>query len=199
MKVFISWSGEPSRSIARALDSWLERVVQPVDAWISTHDIASGARWNEAITKQLDETNFGIVCVTMENQSAPWLTFEAGALAKSVERGRVVPLCIDLRPSDLRWPLAAFQARSLGEAAMRTLVHDINAACEKPIPKDALDDVFEAMWPRLKAAIDKALTGAPSAQEPQRSQEDMLAEVVEIVRALGGGNHREGLRHSKPS
>jgi hypothetical protein len=53
MQVFISWSGEPSRSIARALDPWLERVVQQVDAWIFTGDISSGARWNEKVAKPL--------------------------------------------------------------------------------------------------------------------------------------------------
>jgi hypothetical protein len=39
MRVFISWSGEPSRSIARALDGWLESVVQHVDAWMSDEEI----------------------------------------------------------------------------------------------------------------------------------------------------------------
>jgi TIR domain len=97
VKGFISWSGEPSRSIARALDGWLESVVQHVDAWMSDADIGSGQRWNEAISKSLDETDFGIVCVTRANQHAPWLIFEAGALAKSVNEGRVVPLCIDLK------------------------------------------------------------------------------------------------------
>jgi hypothetical protein len=56
VKVFISWSGEPSRSIARALDGWLESVVQHVDAWMSDEEISIGARWNDAIAKSLEET-----------------------------------------------------------------------------------------------------------------------------------------------
>jgi hypothetical protein len=31
MRVFVSWSGEPSRSIAEALAVWLERVVPQID------------------------------------------------------------------------------------------------------------------------------------------------------------------------
>jgi hypothetical protein len=49
---------------------------------MSDEDIDSGARWNDSIAKSLDDTHFGIVCATRENQHAPWLIFEAGALAK---------------------------------------------------------------------------------------------------------------------
>jgi hypothetical protein len=48
MRVFISWSGEPSRSIARRSTAGSSDV-QYVDAWMSDADHDSGARWNEAI------------------------------------------------------------------------------------------------------------------------------------------------------
>jgi hypothetical protein len=47
------------------------------------------------------------------------------------------------------------------------------------------------MWPRLEVAVDKALGGAPLAQEPQRSEKDMLAEVVDTVRRIE--------RHGRPT
>ena len=86
MKVFISWSGEPSRSIALALRQWLPLVVQHAMPWMSDEEIASGTRWNESMTRALDETEFGIVCVTLANQHQPWLMFEAGAIAKRLRR-----------------------------------------------------------------------------------------------------------------
>ena len=46
-----------------------------------------------------------------ENQSAPWLNFEAGALAKKLESSRVVPLAINLKPSEVQQPLGQFQAK----------------------------------------------------------------------------------------
>ena len=159
MRVFISWSGEPSRLIAKALDGWLESVVQHVDAWMSDEEIGSGQRWNEAIAHSLDETDFGIVCVTRANQHAPWLIFEAGAVAKSVKKGRVVPL-------------------------VRRLVHDLNEAAEKKMPKERLDAVLNAIWPELEAAIDEALKGVPTPDEPQRDVNDMVAEIVERVRRI---------------
>jgi TIR domain len=188
VKVFISWSGEPSRSIARTLTGWLESVVQHVDAWMSDEEIGSGARWSDAIAESLDETNVGIVCVTQANQHAPWLIFEAGALAKSVKVARVVPLCIDLGPSEVTGPLAAFQGRSFDEDGMRRLVYDLNEALgdagEKQMTKELLADVFDAMWRKLDAAVAKAVEGAPAAQGPRRSVDDMLAEVVERLRRV---------------
>jgi hypothetical protein len=85
MRVFISWSGEPSRSVARALHGWLPRVVQHLE--------------HGCPTKISKAALFGIVCVTAANQHAPWLIFEAGALAKHLEAARVMPLCIDLEPA----------------------------------------------------------------------------------------------------
>jgi hypothetical protein len=184
VKVFISWSGEPSRSIARALDGWLESVVQHVDTWMSDEEIGSGQRWNEAIAKSLDETDFGIVCVTRANQHAPWLIFEAGALAKSVSEGRVVPLCIELKSAEVTGPLSGFQGRSLDEDGVRRLVRDLNEAAEKKMPNERLDGIFNAMWPELEAAVLKAINAVPLDTEPRRSAENMLDELVERIRHI---------------
>ena len=103
MKVFISWSGEPSLSIALALRHWLKKVAQFTEPWMSREDLESGEMWNEQLAAQLDQTTYGIICVTAADQEWPWLNFEAGALAKRVvEPARVVPLCIDLEPSALK-------------------------------------------------------------------------------------------------
>jgi hypothetical protein len=185
MRVFISWSGEPSGSIARALTPWLEKVVQHADVWMS-EDIASGARWNEAVAKSLDETDFGICCLTRDNQHAPWLVFEAGALAKRVEKGRVVPLYIDpdLEASEVTGPLAAFQGRQLDESGVRRLVQDISAASEKPMSPQRINEIFDLLWPALEAEIGDAINRAPVIDTPKRATEDMLAELVDRVRAV---------------
>jgi hypothetical protein len=155
-------------------------VVEGVEPWMSDDNIDGGARWNDAIAKALEDTDFGIVCVTRENQTAPWLNFETGAVAKKVGKGRVVPLLIDLPPTDLEGPLTAFQWRLLDEKDVRRLVHDLNKAAEEHVPEKALDGLFDVMWPTLKAGIDAAVEGAASAQtEPERSVAHMLVEVVE--------------------
>jgi TIR domain len=129
MKVFISWSGGLSQRVAVALGNWLLDVLQGVEPWVSAEDIGPGARWLSDIASQLDDTHFGILCLTQDNVGAPWINFEAGALAKSVQRSRVVPLLIDLNESDIpQGPLAQFQAIIPTEDGIHRLLQSINEA-----------------------------------------------------------------------
>ena len=109
MKVFISWSGDRSRQVAEALRDWLPQVLQFVEPWLSARDIDKGARWGAEVASELSASQFGILCVTPENQSAPWLLFEAGALSKQVEQSRVTPYLFKIRPSDLKHRLPSFR------------------------------------------------------------------------------------------
>jgi hypothetical protein len=120
-----------------ALHDWLQGVVQRVGPWMSDNNIDGGARWNDKIAKALEETDFGIVCVTRENQSSAWLNFEAGAVAKKVGPARAIPLLIDLPPADLKGPVPAFQWRLLNEKDLRLLVHDVNNAAGSKSPRNA--------------------------------------------------------------
>jgi TIR domain len=82
VKVFISWSGSLSRQIAADLAKWLPLVVQHVKPWTSDENIESGSRWAEKIDEGLTESDYGIVCITADNQHSPWLMFEAGGARK---------------------------------------------------------------------------------------------------------------------
>src|ERR1700722_16316228 len=105
MKVFLSWSGETSKRVATTLRDWLPNVIQAIDPWMSSEDIAKGARWSSKIATELATTNAGIVCVTPDNSGAPWLNFEASALSKSVEKEMVCPYLFRMKPSDVTGPL----------------------------------------------------------------------------------------------
>jgi hypothetical protein len=78
MKVFISWSGPRSKAAASALRQWLPDVIQFIDPWMSSEDIDAGARWSNEVTNQLAETRCGIICLTKDNQTVPWVLFEVG-------------------------------------------------------------------------------------------------------------------------
>jgi hypothetical protein len=68
---------------------------------MSESDIEAGARWGREIESNLQETKFGIICLTKDNQFAPWLLFEAGALAKAVANTFVCPYLIGLDAIDI--------------------------------------------------------------------------------------------------
>lgn len=191
MKVFISWSGEPSRSIARALSEWLPTVAQHVEPWMSDEEIKSGTRWNDEVAKALDQTDFGMVCVTASNQHQPWLMFEAGALAKRLDVARLVPLCVDLASPEITGPLTTFQARKLDEEGMKKVVRELMLLREKPPPQAQADQIFQAMWPSLESKITEAKQKAPEPVSAKRAPEDMLKELVERVRRIERFHSRE--------
>jgi hypothetical protein len=187
LKIFISWSGEMSHDAALALRRWLPAVMNSVEPFVSSKDIDPGTRWQMEVAGQLESTNYGLVCVTRENQDAPWLNFEAGALAKVVQLGRVVPIAIDLKPSDIKVPLGQFQAQPATERGFHEVVVVINAACEVPLTEQLLDRSFEKWWGELDSALEKirARPAAPtSATASGRTDRELVEEVLNTVRSL---------------
>ena len=154
VKVFISWSGERSKKIAETLKKWIKHVIQSIEPFVSSEDIQKGARWSTDIAKELQDSNFGILCVTKDNFKAPWLLFEAGALSKTMDKALVVPLLFDLRPSDLSGsPLLQFQATPFSKDEIKKMINTLNEANEKKL--DDLDEVFEKWYPDLESALEK--------------------------------------------
>ncbi len=67
MKLFLSWSGEESRHVANCLKEWLLLLFPTLDIWVSSENINAGDRWSKKLGERLDDTNFGILCITKEN------------------------------------------------------------------------------------------------------------------------------------
>lgn len=187
MKVFISWSGELSLNVAKALYSWIPQVLQMVEPFLSEEDIESGTRWNEVLGEQLESMNFGVICVTRENMHQPWLNFEAGALAKSRSAARVIPFLIDLGRTDLTGPLVHFQSHVYEKTEVRRLVGALNRNLQQTLPDDRLNAQFDKWWPDLRAQIDQAVQQEQNRQTgsttPQlRGERDMIEEILELSR-----------------
>jgi hypothetical protein len=154
MTVFLSWSGESSKTIASMLREWLPLIFPDVNFWISNLDIQAGERWANELDRQLESTDFGILCLVPSNVLAPWLLFEAGALSKSVASSRVVPYCIGLRPEEVQGPLSRFQGVSGDKIGTRSLVDSINKLLENKRTESALGRIFDICWPDLKRNLE---------------------------------------------
>lgn len=185
MKIFLSWSGIRSKAVATALRQWIPDVIQTVEPWMSQTDIDAGARWNRDIDVKLSETKFGIICLTKSNCDAPWILFETGALAKTITDTFVCPYLIDLAPSEIpQGPLTQFQAKSADRHETWELICTINKALrEEALPEEKLRRTYERWWPDLESVLNN-LPKEEIDTETRRPVDEMLAEVLELVRGL---------------
>jgi hypothetical protein len=183
MKVFLSWSGERSQALAEAVKDWLQLVLHYVEPWLSQLDIEAGERWATEVAKELEASNFGIITITRENISSPWILFEAGALARSIQEGRVVPLLLDIEFKDVTGPLAQFQSKKVDMSGLTDVVRALNSLSKVPIPDGRLNQLVELAWPKFEEKL-VAIPKTPPAAKHNRPQSEILEELVSGIRGL---------------
>lgn len=153
---------------------------------MSKHDIESGARWSIELSSQLEESDFGILCLTPDNLSSPWLLFEAGALTKMMGGRACGILFNELTPADVTGPIAQFQHRKFELEEMKALMTDLNSRLKKPLEESQLGIIFGKFWADLDnqctAAISRAEKTTPTIH--RRDQYDILSEVLGTVRDI---------------
>jgi hypothetical protein len=157
VRVFISWSGEgsPSHEVAKALNAWIRNVIQVAEPFLSSDDIQPGDRWNDIIGRELDDSGFGILCVTKDVLNSPWMLFEAGALAGGYKNPkRVCPYLLNVSRSDLKPPLSQFSAVTADRDGTFRMMQSLNSTGAGPlIPDDILKRSFTVFWDELEAAL----------------------------------------------
>lgn len=156
MKVFISWSGTKSHKVGLIFREWLPSVIQSLEPYVSSEDIDKGARWSSDIAKELEDSTFGILCVTKDNLLAPWLSFEAGALSKTMDKSFVTPFLFDIKRAEVNGPILQFQSTVFEKDDVKKLLHTLNKACgESGITHSMLDKAFDVWYPTLEESLNK--------------------------------------------
>lgn len=187
MKVFLSWSGHKSHEVALALRDWLPSVIQTIQPYVSSEDIDKGARWSTDIAKELEDSTYGILCVTKENIEAPWLLFEAGALSKMMDKSSVCPFIFDLKRAEVKGPILQFQSTIFEKGDVKKLILSINKACgESALKEDFLTKTFDVWWPTLEENLNK-ITDDKVEEKPEQIEGNgivnaMLEEILELSR-----------------
>ena len=197
MKVFISWSKDLSHQVAKIFQRWLPSVIQAVEPFVSSVSIAKGARGYEEIARELEESNFGILCVTSANKNAPWLMFEAGALSKQMGNARVCPFLYNISRSNIDGPLAQCQSTVFEKEDLFQLVSTVNEACASQKLSDyRLRETIEVWYPRLEKDL-RALESGNAKAEDGRNTEKAVTELSADVRGqqITGGSVREFYLH----
>jgi hypothetical protein len=184
-KVFISWSGELSKKLAEEVRLWLPGVLQFVKPYFTPNDIEKGTRWSTEIANELESSNAGIICLTKDNITKPWILFEAGALSKNFGKANVCTILFNLDNTDLTGPLTSFQATRFDKTDFKKLLTTINnTGSDSKLESAVLNDVFEMWWPKLELKINEILKNHVEENNNNnvRSERDILEEVLELTR-----------------
>jgi hypothetical protein len=187
MKVFLSWSGDISHKVAMTFRDWLPSVIQSIRPYVSSEDIDKGARWSTDIAKELEDSTFGVLCVTKENINAPWLNFEAGALSKTMDKSSVSPFLFDIKRSEVNGPILQFQSTVFDKEDIKKLVHSLNKACKNDqLSDEQLEKTFNIWYPSLEEELNKIkkMDERVSEEAKPASIENpaILEEILELTR-----------------
>lgn len=190
MKVFLSWSGTLSHKVANLLRDFLPSVIQAVEPWLSSEDIAPGARWFEQVSQTLESVDVGIIVLTAENIDSKWLNFEAGAISKHPRGARLCIFSVGVPTSAISGPLSQFQTTTASREGTLQLMRGLNQVLgNKALPEERLKRVFEVWWPSFETQFQAVLaesvsTTQAAATTAQPDNAEILAALNQILQRL---------------
>ena len=186
MEILISWSGHASKSVALAIQDWLQVVLPFTRPWLS-EDISKGKRWTTELERRLEASSYCVVSVTPGAQREPWVNFEMGAIAKVASQSNVSPLLVDVSIEELDdLPLSMFQCTQFTKDDVRKLFESINEAAGSPVGVQELTRNHEYAWDRFRRMV-KAINVTEAAEEASESSgpdHDDLEEAEENILAV---------------
>ena len=187
MRIFLSWSGDRSKYLAKCFKEWLPNVLQYVDPYMSEKDIKLGERWGKSIEENLRSNDFGLVFITPENIDAPWINFEAGALSKSLQ-SRLVPILYDTQVTILNnGPLKQFQSsKEVSKESIKQLVLDINEFAEETehLKEERLESAFDKWWSDLDEQLKEIPEISQNSEQEVPSDEKILNVILHEIQSL---------------
>lgn len=182
--VFLSWSGEYSKSMAESLYRWIPRFIPNAQPWMSSEDIGKGTIWTSELNARLASCKVGIIVLTPDNLNVPWLNFEAGALFKAMPERLIATLLCGLEGS-ITGPLGQFQKTELQRRDVAKLFRDINSALPDLSPDELIEYYFNTAWSDFETETRKIHSEYAHQASPVRiSEREILEEVLATVRPL---------------
>lgn len=192
MRLFISWSGERSKKIGELLVDLIGGTIQRIEPWMST-EMDRGTIWFNELGSELRDVADGIVCLTRENLTAPWILFEAGALARGLTSQRVYTFLIDLEPKDISPPLSQFNHTPAVKGDIFRLLKTLNSRLKDDALQDKiLEREFELHWPFFEKGMNDIIKKTSAGALPQKKEKDILLEIQSSIRGIEQTIRRRG-------
>lgn len=167
MKIFLSWSKSKSKEISLAVKSFLEGMFRnSVTIWMSSESITYGSMFLNEIGNALKESDKCFAIITSENYTAPWIMYEAGAIAirnyhksNSNAKNAVIPILFDeIEDNKFRGnPLDQFQRLIFNRNNLNKLVKEINDNTNAFPNSDTLETQFNLNWNLLSESVNNIL------------------------------------------
>jgi hypothetical protein len=183
MKIFLSWSGEGSQShrLAQAFKEWLPTVFQSAKPFLSSKDLYAGVQWFPKLKEELEAADFGIVCLTRSNRTAPYIMIESGAIAMRIGDTKLVPVLCDMSLTDLgESPLKAFNCVHLTRDGVWKLADSINITLgDRGLPSEMLSKTFNIWWPEFEQTITDIIA-TPDKSAPAKKDFNVESAVEQI-------------------
>lgn len=188
--VFISWSGKRSKELARLFVLYGKDLLTNVSFYFSSDEIKGGEKQRQNIESCLNNTNFGIVFLTSTNLSSKWIYFEAGAISRTLEKHRIIPLLYDIDIEKIGEPFSAYQGFKIDKESLLKVFIDINDFQENwnKIPEQTIKNNFNRLWKDFDFDLKKVNEINEDEVHPEirdaslLSQDDMLREILLSVR-----------------
>ncbi len=105
-QIFISWSGNLGKLIAEYLYNNLFNYAN-LRPWISSRSITAGNAWFKETEEALNDSDYGVVCLTPGASKKPWINFEIGWLYGKLNNCKIITF-----GEEISNPLANLQRRN---------------------------------------------------------------------------------------
>ena len=194
MSIFIAWSGDKtsaSYELAKELRTWLPKIFASTDIYFSKEDNLKGEDWWERLSGELASSRFGILCITRQNVSAPWINFEAGALTKTLgAKGKVCPLLFDIAKEEVKSPLSRYELCEYTRDEVRRLLKSINESLppDHKLSEQQIDEKLDDYWlllderiRTLKSRQFEANAAAVALEQAQRNKRRIQILVCTVL------------------
>jgi TIR domain len=182
VKLFLSWSGDSSRKIAEIFKDWLFPFSNELDIFFTPDGIEAGKRWTNELSQKLQDCEIGIFVYTRQNLDSLWMAFEAGALSKRIDTGRVIPLIFGEPELKLKQPLAQFQAKRFSERGIFETLEAVNNCLSSKKTKEELTSLLKFTWATLDEKVTQVLEIESDSEMPLDSNDRI--DVSEILNNL---------------
>jgi len=189
MQVYISWSGKTNYKLALRIRDLIRKVTPGLEVWVSAEDIEEGTRWSSDFIQILNEVAFGIICVDPSNHQSPWMQFELGAIAKSIDKYNIRVFLYNLTTSEITKPLTLFPPLSLEKNEFKSLFDDLSAVFPKArIPRFEMIDRLNKEWENFEndlVEINLAKKGSVDEGEEERIRVEIASREIGYINEIG--------------